>query len=139
MGLNAFGVSDAAKRLHDTYATHRIAQGMVANGKWFAVRLTDGISDGVLYDTKKDAIRNQIGLEKYYAYVCVTPAHMTHKAAEAFLSGQRKMYDMGHKMTDPDDFFGGREPIKRLTRRDQYHQIRAVTGRGPATNLVLGE
>lgn len=127
--------SDAARRVSGEYTLHRVAEGEYgrdAFGRWFAVRLDDGSSDHVLYDSKHDAIRHQHGNEQQYAYIRVGPHSMTECDAEMFLATHRKMYDKGLRMVDPGSRNGGREVIKRLTVEDQ----RSLT-RGIVTGLIL--
>jgi hypothetical protein len=91
--------SDAARRCSDIVNTHLVANRANA-GKWVAIRLSDGGSDGVLYDTRPDAIRHQLH-ETQCAYVCIPPTGMPPKDAEAFLAFNRKLYDAGFRMPDP--------------------------------------
>jgi hypothetical protein len=79
------GHSDAAKRCSDTYRLHRSANLTNAIRKWIAVALADGTSDGVLYDTKRDAVRHQHHNEQFYAFVCIGPHDMAPCDAEEFL------------------------------------------------------
>ncbi|MYS19152.1 hypothetical protein GA0115240_10583 [Streptomyces sp. DvalAA-14] len=51
---------DAAKRLQEAVELHLSALGDEAHGHFIAVRLSDGRSDGVLYDTRRDAARHQV-------------------------------------------------------------------------------
>jgi len=91
--------SDAARRCSDLINLHVITGGV---SRWVAIRLSDGGSDGVVYDTRKDAVRHQLH-ETLCAYVCVPPDGMTPKAAESFLTFNRNVYDAGYRMTDPDN------------------------------------
>lgn len=127
--------SDAAKKVSDTYNLHRIAGdtlGIQANRKWFACALQDGESDGVLYDSKSDAIRHQHHNEQWYTFICIGPHSMTPCEAEVMLSVARRAYDKGMRLADPDDRTGGRELIKRTTIED----MRALAG-GRATSLIM--
>lgn len=94
---NAYGISDAAKRASETITMHAIAGG---RGKFVAIRLADGGSDNVLYDTRDDAIKHQL-FEEYCCYVFVPPCGMTVKEAEAYLQLNRDLYDAGWHMCDP--------------------------------------
>lgn len=123
------GHSDAAKRLYDDYHLHRSADLHGAIGQWFASALSDGSSDGYLYPSKRAAILHQHHNEMYYTYTQITPANMTVCSAEAMLTVARKLYDVGLKMTDPEDM--RREPIKRSAIEDQN----AFAYRGLSTNL----
>lgn len=95
--------SDAAHRCSDVIRTHLAAEGYAAIGRWVAIRLSDGGSDGNLYATKREAIRFQLH-ETQCAYAQIPPgADMTPRAAENFLSVNRQLYDAGMRITDPDD------------------------------------
>jgi len=129
-------VSDAAKRMRDQYALHQIGTGFEAVGKWFAVRLSDGSSDGVLYESKQAAVRYQRHDEDFYAFVQIIPHTMTYQEAETYLATMRKMYDAGIRLADRDDSSGGMDMIKRTSREDQYRQLRALfVGDAPPTNI----
>lgn len=91
--------SDAAKRCSDTVRLHIVAG---AAGKWAAIRLADGGSDNVAYDTRADAIRHQLH-ETQCAYVKIPPDDMPPEHAESYLAFHRKAYDAGFRLTDPDD------------------------------------
>lgn len=93
--------SDAARRCADAVNVHLLGGGQDVVGKWVAVRLSDGGSDGKLYDTKKDAVRFQLH-ETLCAYVCITPGGMPVKEAESYLRTNRKLYDAGMRLSDPD-------------------------------------
>lgn len=132
------GPSDVGKRIADQYSLHRVADPHGSIGKWFAVTLHDGTSDGTLYDTKQQCIRHQKQFEMYYAYIQVTPAHMTPKYADTFIDLHRRMYDKGIRMADPDASNGGRDVIRRLTETDQRNQTRSITvGDRPPSNLII--
>jgi len=130
--LKAFRHSDAAKRFADEYNLHRIGDRYGSVGKWMAVRLDDGSSDHVLYDTKRDAVRHQHHNEMFYAFARIIPTTMNICDAEIYLGTQRKLHDAGFRMTDPDSRSGGNDVIKRVTREDQFAQMR-----GRSTNLYL--
>ena len=118
------GHSDAAKRVSDTYRLHKTAQGAAALGRFIAVALADGTSDGVLYDTKTDAVRHQHHNEMWFAYVCIGPHDMAPCEAEEFLATVRLFYDAGIPMQDP------REVIARSTVEDQRSLVRSIAARG---------
>lgn len=124
--------SDAARRVSDIYRLHRTAQGMDAIGRWFAAALADGTSDGVLYDSKTDAVRHQHHNEMWFAYCSIGPWDMSPCEAEDWLAAVRMFYDAGIPMTDP------REVVQRATREDQRSLIRHVASRGrvPLSGLV---
>lgn len=115
--------SDAGKRVADQYALHKIGDPFGSVGKFFAVRLSDGSSDGVLYDTRRSAVRHQHHDEQFYAFVQIGPWPMTAKEADVFLAVHRRMYLKGMRFADPDHRSGGLEIIPRLTRADQIRQL----------------
>lgn len=130
-------VSDAARRVADTYMLHRQADFYGTLGHWFAVRLTDGTEDhkGTVYASKKAAMLDQKLDEKYYAFVQITPSPMTPEDAEIFLRLHRKMYEKGLRLGDSDKSF---DVIKRLGVNDQAAQLRAMfRGDAPPTNIIL--
>jgi hypothetical protein len=90
--------SDAARRVSDLVSFH-VTFGN--SGRWVAVRLLDGGSDGVLYDLKADAVRHQLH-ETLCAYIKIPPDGMTPRAAERFLDLNRLIYDAGYRISDPD-------------------------------------
>jgi len=118
----AFNHSDAAKRVADQWNLHRIGDPYGAIGKWFAVRLDDGTSDSVLYDTKQDAVKHQHHNEQFYAFLKIVPFTITPCEAEVYLASARNLYKAGMRMPDPDDVNGGRDVIKRSTWDDQTAQ-----------------
>lgn len=122
--------TDAAKRVSDTYRLHRTALGQAAVGRWFAPALADGASDGVLYDSKRDAVRHQHHNEQYYAFVCIGPYDMNVCEAEEFVRMVRTFYDANIRLTDPDHTNGGRDVIPRVTREDQSSLIRSIRNKG---------
>lgn len=91
--------SDAARRCSDAVNLALIGQAGAA-GRWIAVRLSDGGSDGVLYDQKSDAVRHQLH-ESLCAYIKIPPDGMTPRLAEVFLKFNRQLYDAGMRMQDP--------------------------------------
>lgn len=100
--VNALGVySDAARRCSDVINTHVAVHKFGAFGKWAAIRLSDGGSDGVMYDTKADAVRHQLH-ETQCAYVRIPLDGMSAREAEIYLEFNRKLYDAGMRMSDPE-------------------------------------
>lgn len=128
-------ISDAAKRLSDTYNLHRIADQYEAIGKWIAVRLNDGTSDDVLYYTKSDAVRHQHHNEAHYAFVQIIPHTLTYREAEVTIRLHRRMADAGVHLADRDAPSGGRDVIKRASQEDMYNQIRSMFGQGQPSNI----
>lgn len=91
--------SDAARRCADIITGHIV---LGNSGRWAAIRLSDGGSDGIPYDTRADAIRFQLH-ETQCAYVKIPIDRMEPQHAEIFLRFNRLAYDAGFRLTDPDD------------------------------------
>jgi hypothetical protein len=118
--------SDAAKRCADNYNLHRIADEYGSIGKWIAIALQDGSSDGVLYDDKLSAVRHQHHNEQRYAFMKISPHGMALCEAEVYLETNRRLYSRGMRMTDPDHKHGGMDLITRLNVEDQLAMMRGV-------------
>jgi hypothetical protein len=106
-------ILEAAKRASDTVNQLLTDHGYhTIKDCYLAVRLSDGGSDGVLYATKRDAVRHQLD-ERQCAYVCFRSLAFGSSASEmaVFLQFNRNAYDAGLRLTDPDDIHGGRVPI----------------------------
>jgi hypothetical protein len=86
--------SDAAHRCSDI-----IRQAIVDGhqGRWVPIRLSDGGSDGVLYDSRSDAVRFQLH-ETLCMYVRVPWDDMSPQHAERVLAVHRQVYDAGYRM-----------------------------------------
>lgn len=92
--------------------------------KWLAFKLSDGTSDGVLYDTKREAVRHQHGNEQWFAFFtfrnCLGGTNPREMAV--FLLWNREAYDRGMRMPDPHDVHGGREVLITAAQGDIYRQ-----------------
>jgi hypothetical protein len=97
-------ISDAAKRMAD------IINGIVTftplwelRTKWIAIRLNDGGYDGVLYDSREDAIRHQVD-ERFCAYACMATMIQGSKPLDCaiFLEFHRQAYDAGMRLHEPE-------------------------------------
>lgn len=77
---------DAGQRIVDTVNLHLVAPTDIMEnvGKWAVFALSDGRSDGVVYDTKDDALRHH-KLPKNYCYMRITPDGITLRDALSFL------------------------------------------------------
>lgn len=91
-------ISDAGRRAADIINLHRIAGGV---GRWVALRLSDGGSDGALYDSKPDAVDHQLH-ETQCAYTCVPPGPATPAEMTQWLDLNRRAYDAGYRLHEPD-------------------------------------
>lgn len=92
---------DAARRCSDI-VNQALVDDFDGNvGRWVAIRLSDGGSDGVIYDTKSDAVAHQLH-ETTCAYVRIPPSGMPPRDARSFLRSTRAFYDAGMRFSDPD-------------------------------------
>lgn len=99
--------SDEARRASDNVNLHLLADRADNVGRWVAIRLSDGGSDGVVYDCKCDATRHQLH-ERQCVYVNIQPTGLSAKDAEILLKMYRQFYDRGFKMPDPPCFKHGK-------------------------------
>jgi hypothetical protein len=86
--------------------------------KWVAVRLSDGKSDGAIYDTKADAMKHcpqslKLLHETQAVYIQVPYDGMTPEDGTGYLAVNRKLYDGGMRLTDPN-----RTPIMPHTKEE---------------------
>lgn len=105
MDIAGMPVSDEGKRLTQAVLEARAAGG---EGRWIAARLSDGSTDGNIYDLKQQAIDHQVD-ETLCAYLQVPPAAMPPQEATRWIEMHRGMYAAGMRLQDP----GGRtaEPL----------------------------
>lgn len=78
------------------------------------IRLSDGHCDGVLYESKRDAVRHCKGNEQWFAFFAFRGApngFSTPRDAAIFLAYHRMAYDNGFRLPDPDDARGGPDLI----------------------------
>lgn len=119
------GIIDAAKRASDIVnkAVLGNAFDMVSH-KWIAIRLADGGSDGVLYDTRRDAVRRQSD-EFQCAYVALRNLRQGAQPEQMarFLQFSRDAYDAGFRLTDPDAPAGGAEVLMDSNTNDYYKEM----------------
>lgn len=115
-------VIEAGKRASDHVNMHRMFGNWdEVQNKWLAINLGDGSSDGVLYDSKKDAVKHQFH-EQLCAYVAMrnlvngsTPEEMA-----IFIKFNRDAYKAGFRLPDPDDQFGGKTVAPTAAQYDYY-------------------
>lgn len=84
--------SDAARRISDAVNLHLMADPDGAHLKWCAFRLSDGTSDGVLYDNPVDAADHQLHY-KACAYIQIHRSGISPKAASVMLTYYRTVFD----------------------------------------------
>jgi hypothetical protein len=91
-------LADAGRRASETVNFH-VLTGAV--GKWAAIRLADGSSDGTAYDSRADAIRHQLH-EQLCCYVKITSDGMPPEDAVRFILINRALYEKGYRLADPE-------------------------------------
>ncbi len=87
--------SDAAKRVSDTVNLHLLADREGNFGKWLAFRLSDGGTDGVLYDDVEVAADHQLHYRQCM-YIAIAAGGMTPREASGMLTYFRMVYDAGN-------------------------------------------
>lgn len=112
---------DAARRMASAVTLAAMNGGA---GRWLAVKLQDGSSDHVTYDSRSDAMAHQVSSE-HATYLLIPPDGMTTGQADRVLGFWRDCYAKGHRAIDPRDDI----PSMPLTRPDGLRQIRLLTGR----------
>jgi hypothetical protein len=127
-------VTDAAKRAHDivrAYVTFVPWDQRV--NSWVAIRLSDGGSDGTLYDSKQAAVRHQVH-EMHCAYFSFRNAPQGFSSpldAQLYLDYHRAAYDAGFRLPDPDDAGGGPDLMIPTALDEMLAQrSRLIRGRG---------
>jgi len=119
---------DAAKRLSDIVNNICISQPLdVVIRSWIAISLADGSSDGVLYDSRKDAVLHQYH-ETQCAYLCLkeAPHGMPTQEAYAYLKFHRDAYKANMRLTDPEKDNGGYDLCMPIAREDVNRQLAAL-------------
>ena len=106
--------TDSAKRARDiigSYVAFIPFEQRVRS--WVAIRLSDGGSDGTLYDSKRDAVRHQADefTCAYFSYRGAPNGFSTSKEAAVWLEFHRQAYDHGFRLPDPDAANGGPDLI----------------------------
>jgi hypothetical protein len=122
-------VDDAAKRAYDIVRSYTaFVEYSERIGKWVALRLSDGGSDGTLYDSKRDAIRHQAHEQMcaYFSYRGAPEGFANVKDAAVWLEFHRHAYDNGFRLADPDDPGGGPELIMPTAEEQLYGQLRRL-------------
>jgi hypothetical protein len=107
-------VTDAAKRARDIIAGYvAFVDYSERVRSWVAIRLSDGGSDGALYDSKRAAVRHQADefLCAYFSYRGSPNGFASAKDAAIWLEYHRQAYDAGFRTPDPDAADGGPELI----------------------------
>jgi hypothetical protein len=74
----------------------------ICNG-WMAFKLVDGSTDGVLYETRKDAIKHQLD-ERWCCYFFMRAAMGGVKPLDCqlYINMHRQAYDGGMRLAEPE-------------------------------------
>lgn len=107
-------VSDPAKRAFDIVASYVAFVDFDQRIRsWVAIRLSDGGSDGALYDSKREAVRHQSDefTCAYFSYRGAPNGFASPKEAAIWLEYHRQAYDAGFRLPDPDAATGGPDLI----------------------------
>lgn len=110
---------DRARRCSDAVTLALLGQGRGVVGRWLAVRLSDGGTDGNVYDRKSDAARHQLHPQQC-AYVCIPLGGMTQRQAHTYLRFIEGLYAAGCDLADPDQHVhmpARREAVAPMLRR----------------------
>jgi hypothetical protein len=87
--------TDAAKRMSDIITTHWHADPRGNFRRWVAIRLSDGGSDGVVYDNVQHAAWAQLHYRQC-AYISIPTGGIGPKECDVILAYHRKVYDLGN-------------------------------------------
>jgi hypothetical protein len=90
------------------------------------IKLGDGSTDGVLYETKRDAVRACHGDEQWFAFFSFRSApngFASPKDAAIFLAWHRLAYERGFRLPDPDDSRGGPDMIMPTPQEHVFDQL----------------
>lgn len=82
---------DKGKRASEIVAQHLLNDREQATHSWVAIRLSDGGSDGVLYDDKNVAVFFQLHPEQC-AYMYILPTGISPREATSFLYHIAQLY-----------------------------------------------
>ena len=114
---------DAARRASDTVNTYLAYRGWdEIKHCWLAFTMDTGESDGVLYESKRDAVRHQSDEFKrfYVALRGLGPGGAKPHEMAVFFQFQRDAYDAGFRLPDPDAKDGGPEVLMTAAQHDYY-------------------
>lgn len=107
--------SDIVNEILASNSFHDIAH------KWIAIRLADGGYDGILYDTRRDAVRHQKNefLCMYMTFHNIRNGLRPDMLARV-LWYHREAYRAGFRLPDPEDKHGGKELAMTTAANDHY-------------------
>lgn len=104
--------SDAARRASEAVTTAYLADPAGNLNRWIAIRLSDGGSDGIVYDTPIHAANHQLHYQQCM-YVQIRHGLMPAAEAEGALAYHRRVYDAGNR----PPYLEGFVPVMPITER----------------------
>lgn len=118
--VTLYAAKEAGKRMADALNAHVVfTRG--GFGRWMAISLDDGSSDGTLYDTRGDAMRHQLH-DRQCWYEPLRPRSYSADECALLLIYARAAYDAGWR---PDR--DAPTPILPVRREDGIRKIRQLT------------
>jgi len=125
-------VDDAAKRAYDQVRLRAVFTdwGTRMNSPYMAIRLSDGDSDGVMYESKLTAVRHQLHERQcaYFSFRHAPDGFASPRDAAVFLAFHRAAYDNGFRLPDPDDTHGGPDLVMPDMNEHLYNQLERLIG-----------
>lgn len=124
-------VTDAGKRAFDIVNSYAIFVPWDERIRsWVAVRLSDGGHDGVLYQSKRDAVRHQADEFQcaYFSYRGSPNGFGSRKEAQVWLDWHRAAYDSNIRTPDPDAAGGGVDLIMPTAEEQLFLQLDRLKG-----------
>jgi hypothetical protein len=96
---------DAAARMRDAVNLHVVAGALGVRERhltWVAIRLSDGRSDGNLYESRLDAVRHTQNKERGWAYLKVGADSMGERESIIVLQSYRQAFSRGVIFAEED-------------------------------------
>jgi len=84
---------DATRRIVDAVTEHLTHDPLGAPHRWLAFRLSDGVCDKTLYDSRSDVIRVKGMFAKHWGALQILPMGMRLQEAAAYLKVSRQVAD----------------------------------------------
>jgi hypothetical protein len=114
-------ITDAGRRMAEA---HNKARADGGQGRFIAVRISDGHTTGDVYDTRDDAIRHTGGFASLYAFCRINPGPMQPAEGTAWLALHRRAADAGMPLTGPTTPILPTTPLTdRLLLPHQVHRL----------------
>lgn len=111
---------DCGKRASEIINTYVVGMNWDdIKNSFIAIRISDGGSDGVLYDSMRDAAQHQLHEQSCY-YFCFRNAMggVNPRDMAILIKFARDAYYRGFRLIDPDDALGGKQVIMTAPRMD---------------------